>query len=112
MGRENHQIDWEGTRLTASESQYSAKWIREAISIKRTPNMNRDGDAYRLSDITFMTQWSPKRQLLAITSRGLNSRHRNWGGGGGGIGGHVSPPPPHVFEVADTISIFSPHIFL
>ena len=51
-GRENHVIDWEGTRLVARESQDSARRIREAIWIKRTPNnMNRDGGAYQLSDI-------------------------------------------------------------
>ena len=34
------------------ESQDSARRIREAIWIKRTPNnMNRDGGAYQLSDI-------------------------------------------------------------
>ena len=53
-GRENHVIDWEGTRLVATcrESQDSARRIRKAISIKRTPNnRNRDGGAYQLSDI-------------------------------------------------------------
>ena len=51
-GRENHVIDWEGTRLVARESQDNARRIREAIWIKRTPNnMNRDGGAYQLSDI-------------------------------------------------------------
>ena len=51
-GRENHVIDWEGTRLVARESQDSARRFREAIWIKRTPNnMIRDGGAYQLSDI-------------------------------------------------------------
>ena len=45
-------IDWKGMRLVARESQDSARRIREAIWINRTPNnMNRDGGAYQLSDI-------------------------------------------------------------
>ena len=51
-GKENHVINWEGTRLVARESQDLSRRIREAIWIKRTPhNMNRDGGAYQLSDI-------------------------------------------------------------
>ena len=42
-GRENHVIDWDVTRLVARESQDSARRIRVAIWIKRTPNnVNRD----------------------------------------------------------------------
>ena len=43
-GKENHVINWEGTRLIARESQDLNRCIKEAIWIKRTPhNMNRDG---------------------------------------------------------------------
>ena len=51
-GKENHVINWEGTRLIARESQDLNRCIKEAIWIKRTPhNMNRDGGAHQLSDI-------------------------------------------------------------
>ena len=54
---ENHGIDWEGMRLVARESQDSARKIREAIWITRTPNnMNRDGGGGHTSCLTFMTQ--------------------------------------------------------
>ena len=52
VGRENHIIDWDGTRLVERENQEFTRKIRESIWIKKTPNnLNRDTGNYQLSGI-------------------------------------------------------------
>ena len=49
--RENHVIDWEDSRVLTTENDRHARWIREAVAIRRTGSraMNRDVGTYNLS---------------------------------------------------------------
>ena len=44
--RRNCVIDWDGVKLVDKETNRSARWIKEAIWIRKTkPTMNRDEGA-------------------------------------------------------------------
>ena len=88
-GRKNHVIDWEGTRLVARESQIVQEGSARPSGSNAHPT-TWTGTGAHTSCLIFMTQWSPKRQLLAIgrlvayfsllisvRGRCLNFRHRN-----------------------------------
>ena len=48
--RRNWVIDWEGAKVVDKETNRCARWIKEAIWIRKTkPTMNRDEGGYRLS---------------------------------------------------------------
>ena len=50
--RNNCIIDWEGTKVIDIECNRNARWIKEAIWIRKTtPVMNRDEGGYRLSHV-------------------------------------------------------------
>ena len=45
-------IDWEGAKVEDKESNRWARWIKEAIWIRKMePTMNRDEGGYRLSHV-------------------------------------------------------------
>ena len=48
--RNNYILDWEGTTVIDTERNINARWIKEAIWIRKaTPVMNQDEGGYRLS---------------------------------------------------------------
>ena len=48
--RHNCVIDWEGAKVVDKDTNMYARWIKEAICIRKTePTMNRDEGGYRLS---------------------------------------------------------------
>ncbi len=50
VNKENHVIDWEGAKILGRECDRTARWIREAIKIRKEKEvMNRDEGAYHLS---------------------------------------------------------------
>ena len=50
VNKENHVIDWDGAKIVGRESDRTARWIREAIKIRKESDvMNRDEGAYHLS---------------------------------------------------------------
>ena len=50
--RRNCMIDWEGAKEVDKETNRCARWIKEAILIRKTkPTMNRDEGGYRLSHV-------------------------------------------------------------
>ena len=50
--RNNCIIDWEGAKVTDRECNRKARWIKEALWIRKTtPVMNRDEGGYRLSHV-------------------------------------------------------------
>ena len=50
--RRNCVIDWEGAKVVDKETNRCARWIKEAIWIRKTkPTMNRDEGGYRLSHV-------------------------------------------------------------
>ena len=51
--RKNHVIDWDEARVIGQESNRMARWIREAVKIRKEADkaMNRDEGAYRLSHV-------------------------------------------------------------
>ena len=51
--RKNHVIDWDEARVIGRESNRMARWIREAVKIRKEAGkaMNRDEGAYRLSHV-------------------------------------------------------------
>ena len=50
--RHNCVIDWEGAKVVDRETNRCARWITEAIWIRKTePTMNRDEGSYRQSHV-------------------------------------------------------------
>ena len=50
--RHNCVIDWEEAKVVAKETNRFARWIKEAIWIRKMkPTMNRDEGGYRLSHV-------------------------------------------------------------
>ena len=50
-GVENHVIDWESAQLVEREGDWKTRGIKEAIVIRKVPNMNRDEGRYQLSHL-------------------------------------------------------------
>ena len=49
VNNENHVIDWDAAKILGRESDRTARWIREAIKIRKEREvMNRDEGAYHL----------------------------------------------------------------
>lgn len=51
--RKNHVIDWDEATIIGRESDRMARWIREAVKIRKETDkvMNRDEGSYRLSHV-------------------------------------------------------------
>ena len=50
--RHNRVIDWEGAKVVDKETNRCARWIKEAIWIRKTkPTINTDEGGYRLSHV-------------------------------------------------------------
>ena len=47
--KENHVINWESARIVEKERDDLARGIKEAIYIRKLPNLNRDEGRYHLS---------------------------------------------------------------
>ena len=47
----NHVIDWDSAKIVAREADWKIRGIKEAITIRRTINMNRDEGRYTLSHL-------------------------------------------------------------
>ncbi|XP_064633649.1 uncharacterized protein LOC135491607 [Lineus longissimus] len=58
----NHNIDWDNSKVLEKESTRFTRWVKEAIWIRKTTNMNRDEGGYKLSHV-----WDAS---LAATSSG------------------------------------------
>ena len=44
VAKENHTIDWEGVKFPARDTDWTARWVKEAVEIRKTGahTMNRD----------------------------------------------------------------------
>ena len=49
--KENHVIDWESAMIVEKEREDLARGIKEAIYIRKLPNLNRDEGRYHLSHL-------------------------------------------------------------
>ena len=49
--KENHIIDWESAKIVDKEREFRARGIKEAIHIRKVPNLNRDEGRYHLSHL-------------------------------------------------------------
>ena len=49
--KENHVIDWESVTIVEKEREDLARGIKEAICIRKLPNLNRDDGRYHLSHL-------------------------------------------------------------
>ena len=49
--KENHVINWESARIVEKERDDLARDIKEAIYIRKLPNLNRDEGRYHLSHL-------------------------------------------------------------
>ena len=49
--KENHVINWESARIVEKERDDLARGIKEAIYIRKLPNLNRDEGRYHLSHL-------------------------------------------------------------
>ena len=49
--KENHMIDWDSAKIVEKERNDQARGIREAIYIRKLPNINRDEGRYHLSHL-------------------------------------------------------------
>ncbi len=49
--KENHIIDWESAKIIEKEREDLARGIKEAIYIRKLPNLNRDEGRYHLSHL-------------------------------------------------------------
>ena len=49
--KENHLIDWESAKIVDKERENQARGIKEAIYIRKIPNLNRDEGRYHLSHL-------------------------------------------------------------
>jgi len=49
--KENHMIDWDSAKIVEKERDDKARGIREAIFIRKLPNLNRDEGRYQLSHL-------------------------------------------------------------
>ena len=81
---ENHIIDWEESKVVAEESDRFTRWIREAVTIRRTGHkaMNRDDiGTYNLShtyDSLLVSAESSSRKSRSMVRRRqqmLSKRH-------------------------------------
>jgi len=53
VARDNHIINWEGANIIDKETNSKARWVKEAIWIRRNSSklLNRDEGAYQLSHL-------------------------------------------------------------
>ena len=49
--KENHVIDWESAKIVEKEREDLARGIKQAIYIRKLPNLNRDEGRYHLSHL-------------------------------------------------------------
>ena len=69
--KEIHVIDWESAKIVEKEREDLARGIKEAIYIRKLPNLNRDEGRYHLSHLY--------DNLLGAAAHGVGEQnYRSW----------------------------------